>query len=240
MQVIRRGLMVFALVLLLPAFVSLAQNPEMQKQLEYLSKIEGPSGYRNQAEHGIPRGQMNFARMYENGFGVEQNYVIAYMWTTLATAGLSGDELREALVYRDDLAAKMTSLQIADAQQRAREWHPVDVVATSRALAALVGSPAGRPLKASLPKPDVDPVCPKVEPAYTEDGRRKRLQGSVTLDAIVNVDGTVTVTEVVRRMGEGLDEEAIKAVQNLKCVAGKKDGKSVAATARLVIDFHLN
>jgi TonB family protein len=66
------------------------------------------------------------------------------------------------------------------------------------------------------------------------------IRGNVTLDAIVNVDGTVTVAEIVRRLGYGLDEAAIQTVQNLKCIAGEKDGKFFSATMQLVIEFRLN
>ena len=58
--------------------------------------------------------------MYENGQGVPQDFVTAHMWYNLA--GIQGDE--KAHEYRDRIAEKMTSDQIAEAQRRAREWKP--------------------------------------------------------------------------------------------------------------------
>ena len=54
-----------------------------------------------------------------------QDYVQAHMWLNLAAA--HDDEVKLATVARDDVAAKMTPAQIAEAQRMAREWvqsHP--------------------------------------------------------------------------------------------------------------------
>ena len=58
--------------------------------------------------------------MYENGWGVAQNYVMAHMWFSLAAAAGDGDAARN----RDISATKMTPEQIADAHKLAREWRP--------------------------------------------------------------------------------------------------------------------
>jgi hypothetical protein len=54
--------------------------------------------------------------------GVPQDYVQAHMWLNLAAA--HDDEVKLATVARDELAAKMTPDQIAEAQRMAREWKP--------------------------------------------------------------------------------------------------------------------
>src|SRR5207253_2689119 len=48
-----------------------------------------------------------------------------------------------------------------------------------------------------------EPVCPKptVEPNYTDDARKARIQGTVTLDAVVNSDGTMSVVKVAHKIG---------------------------------------
>jgi len=58
--------------------------------------------------------------MYENGWGVRQDYVIAHMWFNLGATG--GD--RGAARNRDVVAAKMTAAQVADAERLAGEWEP--------------------------------------------------------------------------------------------------------------------
>ena len=56
--------------------------------------------------------------MYANGQGVAQNNVQAHLWLALATArGMTISE-RD----RDNVAAKMTSADLAEARRLAREW----------------------------------------------------------------------------------------------------------------------
>ena len=58
--------------------------------------------------------------MYDNAWGVTQDYSRAHMWYSLAIArGLNIAEKN-----RDLLAKKMTPAQIAKAQKLAREWKP--------------------------------------------------------------------------------------------------------------------
>ena len=56
--------------------------------------------------------------MYGNGQGVPQDYVQAHKWFNLSAA--SGDA--GALKNRDDVAARMTPAQIAEAQRLASAW----------------------------------------------------------------------------------------------------------------------
>jgi TPR repeat protein len=58
--------------------------------------------------------------MYGAGEGVPQDYVLAYMWFNLAAAqGQKG-----AKSARDEIAKRMTSEQVEEAQKLAREWKP--------------------------------------------------------------------------------------------------------------------
>jgi uncharacterized protein len=50
---------------------------------------------------------------------VPQDYIEALKWTNLAAAQVPGDTEQ---VFADRLARKMTAVQIAEAQKRAREW----------------------------------------------------------------------------------------------------------------------
>ena len=55
--------------------------------------------------------------MYEDGNGVPQDYVLAYMWYSVSAAvgGFPGNH------FRDQLEERMTADQIAKAQRLARE-----------------------------------------------------------------------------------------------------------------------
>ena len=85
------------------------------------------SWYRKAAEQGNAFAQLNLGFQYASGSGVAREYVPAYMWFNLAVLRFdaSDREYRDkAMEERDQLAAKMTPAQIAEAQKLAREWKP--------------------------------------------------------------------------------------------------------------------
>ena len=57
--------------------------------------------------------------------GVPQDYVKAHKWLNLAASRATAAETNDLRSIRDALAKKMTSLQVAEAQQLAREWKPM-------------------------------------------------------------------------------------------------------------------
>ena len=72
------------------------------------------------AEQGDANAQYNLGVFYDNGLGVPQDKVHAYMWFNLSAAqGREG-----AAAFRDLIARRMTPAQIAEAQTLAREWKP--------------------------------------------------------------------------------------------------------------------
>jgi hypothetical protein len=73
------------------------------------------SWYRKAADQGNAAAQLNLGIVYDNGWGVAQNYVIAYMWFSLAAAMGDSDAARS----RDSDAEKLTPAQIAKAQRLA-------------------------------------------------------------------------------------------------------------------------
>ncbi|MFZ0403215.1 MAG: hypothetical protein WAL03_19245 [Pseudolabrys sp.] len=72
------------------------------------------------AEQGNANAQYNLGTFYDNGLGMPQDKVRAYMWFSLSAAqGREG-----AAAFRDLIARRMTPAQIAEAQKLAREWKP--------------------------------------------------------------------------------------------------------------------
>jgi uncharacterized protein len=72
------------------------------------------------AEQGDASAQYNLGVFYDNGLGVPQDKVRAYMWLNLSAAkGREG-----AAAFRDLIARRMTPEQIAEAHKLAREWKP--------------------------------------------------------------------------------------------------------------------
>ena len=81
--------------------------------------------FRKAADQGDAVAQNNLGTMYDHGQGVPQDYAQAHMWYNLAASHAEDPATREmAVKNRDELAAKMTPSQIAEAQRLASEWKP--------------------------------------------------------------------------------------------------------------------
>jgi hypothetical protein len=79
--------------------------------------------FRKAADQGDILCQMEIGEMYRDGQGVSQDLIQAYMWFNLASSRETNYASREGDVkLRDEIAAKMTPAQIAEAQRMAREW----------------------------------------------------------------------------------------------------------------------
>jgi TonB family protein len=79
----------------------------------------------------------------------------------------------------------------------------------------------------------------KPEPEYSEEARKAKYQGSVTLAIVIMPDGSTSNIRVVRPLGLGLDEKAIEAVTKWKFRPSLKDGKPVAVSANVEVNFRL-
>ena len=82
-------------------------------------------------------------------------------------------------------------------------------------------------------------VLSRIEPVYSEAARKAKLQGKVVLSAIVRKDGSLEVLSVVRGLGLGLDENAIKALKKWRFRPGKRSGKPVDVALNIEVDFSL-
>jgi protein TonB len=82
-------------------------------------------------------------------------------------------------------------------------------------------------------------VLSMVEPEYSEEARRARVQGAVVLYIEVGPQGKAQNVRVVQQLGLGLDERAIEAVMKWKFRPGSQNGKPVTTSARVDVFFHL-
>lgn len=74
--------------------------------------------YHRAAEQGNGKAQNNLGYLYGTGSGIPRDNVQAHMWFIIA--GASGDE--NAISNRDEVAEKLTPVEIAESQALAREW----------------------------------------------------------------------------------------------------------------------
>jgi protein TonB len=79
----------------------------------------------------------------------------------------------------------------------------------------------------------------KKEPEYSEEARKAKYQGTVTLYVEVDPSGKATNIRVLHSLGLGLDEKAIDAVRQWKFRPGMKDGKAVTVQASIEVNFRL-
>ncbi len=77
------------------------------------------------------------------------------------------------------------------------------------------------------------------EPEFSEEARRVKLQGEVTLLATIGVDGLPRNLTVVRSLGMGLDEKALEKVRTWRFDPARKDGRPVAVQMNIIVNFHL-
>jgi TonB family protein len=79
----------------------------------------------------------------------------------------------------------------------------------------------------------------KPRPEYSEEARRLRIEGEVQLRVLFSASGKIQVLEVIRGLGTGLDENAVRAAQQIQFKPALSDGAAVDSTATIRIAFQL-
>jgi TonB family protein len=82
-------------------------------------------------------------------------------------------------------------------------------------------------------------ILSKPTPAYTDEARRLRVEGEVLLEVVLEASGHIRVVRVVRGLGHGLDESAIRAAEQISFKPAMRDGQPADSTAVLHIIFQL-
>ena len=79
----------------------------------------------------------------------------------------------------------------------------------------------------------------KPKPAYTEEGRRLKIEGEVLVEVVFTAAGQLRVQRVVRGLGHGLDESALRAAQQIRFRPAQHAGAPYDSTALVHIVFEL-
>jgi TonB family protein len=83
-------------------------------------------------------------------------------------------------------------------------------------------------------------ILEKPNPAYTEEARRLKLEGEVLLQVVFPASGgQVQVIRVIRGLGHGLDESAMRAAQQIRYKPARREGQPVDFPAIVHIVFQL-
>ena len=91
-------------------------------------------------------------------------------------------------------------------------------------------------------KPTLVPLTirEKPSPAYTREARELRVEGEVLLEVLFASDGRVQVLRVVRGLGHGLDESAMRAAEKIRFSPALREGQAVDISAIVHIVFQLS
>jgi protein TonB len=74
---------------------------------------------------------------------------------------------------------------------------------------------------------------------YTEIAKRIELEGTVYIEAIIDKKGNVIESKIIKKIGGGLDQEALNAVASTKFHPGLQRGKPVKVRITIPIKFVL-
>jgi TonB family protein len=103
---------------------------------------------------------------------------------------------------------------------------------------------SGAPAPAHHSSPPAGKLTPaeitsKPNPVYTDEARHLKIEGEVLLKVNFTVSGNVEVLGVVRGLGHGLDEAAVRAAQGMRFKPAMRDGRPVDSTATVHVLFQL-
>jgi TonB family protein len=82
-------------------------------------------------------------------------------------------------------------------------------------------------------------ILSKPRPAYTEEARHLHVEGEVLVEVLFTAGGQLQVRRVVRGLGHGLDESALRAAQQIRFRPAQRDGAPYDSLALVHIVFEL-
>lgn len=88
-------------------------------------------------------------------------------------------------------------------------------------------------------KADLKPKIISMPPIkYTDQARNNGVEGTIAVSAVFTSAGTITGIRIIRGLPDGLNEEAIKAVSQVKFKPAMKDGQPVSV--RMTLEYTIN
>lgn len=115
------------------------------------------------------------------------------------------------------------------------------VAAQDRSSSAPPDSPPFRVCSNKNPQPCATAPHPTYmpDPQYSKEARKKKKQGTILMETVVGLDGLPHDIRVLRPIGYGLDQQAVKALSQWKFEPGTKDGQPVSVLLQIEMDFRL-
>ena len=82
-------------------------------------------------------------------------------------------------------------------------------------------------------------ILREVKPDYTDEGRRRSIEGDVVLEIIVRSDGSVGQVKLLHGLGAGLDQRATEAVRQWRFSPARRFGTPVDVIVEVSMEFKL-
>jgi len=82
-------------------------------------------------------------------------------------------------------------------------------------------------------------VLSKPTPVYSDEARTLHIEGDVLLEVEFTATGEIHVLRVVRGLGHGLDESAVRAVQGMRFKPAQRNGQPIDVRTTISIVFRL-
>ena len=79
----------------------------------------------------------------------------------------------------------------------------------------------------------------EVRPGYTDEARRRAIEGDVVLEIVVRQDGSVGNVKVTHTLGAGLEQKAIDAVRQWRFGPARRQGAPVDVVVEVSVEFKL-
>ena len=79
----------------------------------------------------------------------------------------------------------------------------------------------------------------EVMPKYSKEARKKKIQGNVLLNLIVDREGHPKRIRVIKSLGYGLDENAVEAVRQYVLKPAMENGEPVAVEINIDVNFRI-
>ncbi len=91
------------------------------------------------------------------------------------------------------------------------------------------------------PGTGIDPptLLREVKPAYTDEARRRAIEGNVVLQIIVRADGSVGDVRVVQTLAAGLEQRAVDAVRQWRFSPARHQGAPVDVQVEVSVGFSM-
>jgi TonB family protein len=109
---------------------------------------------------------------------------------------------------------------------------------TGFAQAQVSDAPRARPVATTAPTQAAE-ITYKPNPVYTEEARQLHIEGDVLLDVVFGANGQLRILRVLRSLGHGLDEAAVKSAQQIRFKPAMHEGQPVDSQATLHVRFQL-